>query len=114
MGANSTPRTVHFYLVDTAGKEYLAAVGEAQVESSNHEFSYKFTEAFCEPYGPERPLYNRHNVYEWLRTFILKSGGWGEGVMGGIHAGQRPGAPGSRVYIKHDHTYASLATSAHA
>lgn len=107
-GANSTPRTVYFFLIDTTGKEHLAAVGEALGKSSKHEFSYKFTGAFRQRYGPETPLYNRHNVREWLLTLIRQSASSVPGIMGNTAGHSRSGDGGT--YIKHDHAYASLAT----
>lgn len=101
-GAHHTPRTVYFYLVETNGEEHLAAVGEAQDESSPHTFSYKFTESFRnEEYGPSPPLYNKHNVREWLNSIISQSHLLAESGMGNFAA-----SSSSRQYVKHDHEYA--------
>jgi hypothetical protein len=101
-GANITPRTVYFYLVEESGKEHLAAVGEALAEHLPHEFTYKFTEAFRKQYGISSDLINKYNVYEWLKSIILQSQVPAARGMGNS-AGHSGFGANSQTFVKHDY-----------
>jgi len=66
-------RLVHYYLEDSAGESYLAAVG---TERSLRHMLYVAAEEFCQAYGPGKSgasalkWRSRREVIDWLTSFI--------------------------------------------